>query len=88
MQFFVLLSAGQTLQRLHSWRDLYSWRTILCLFGFAVLSLIPLLLRPVLPAAGVSEDHAESPLQDDVGGMSLLPVTLAPPPRRNVERDG
>lgn len=42
---FVAIQAGQTLNKLTSSSDAFSWNSLILLFAFALLSLVPVLFR-------------------------------------------
>lgn len=49
VQMFILISGGRTLSRIHSWKDIYTWHSLLTLAACAVLSGLPIALRAVHP---------------------------------------
>ena len=88
------MTAGEAIQQLRSWRDLYSWQAVLLLLLFAAISILPAGISYVAPGLlRRSSDAAQtSGAQDFVppgapnvkkrtgsrASVSLLPLTHDP----------
>jgi hypothetical protein len=87
MQVIILVAAGRTIRKLHSWRDLYSWQAVVVLCALAALSIAPALLQRwwpgmlgTSPAAGRRPGSRPLLHQSSALELSDLDVALSEDP--------